>query len=332
MKTETSLTYEAVEQAHARLADRLRATPCAFHERLSAAAGMMIWAKHDYLQATGSFKERGALNALSQLSPEQRASGVIAASAGNHALGLAYHGHALGVSVTVVMPRNAPRVKANRCHVLGAHVVLHGETFDAAAQHARELAVKLKKTYIHPYDDFAVIAGQGTLALEILYAQPDLHAIVVPVGGGGLLAGVATVVKSLRPDMLVIGVEPAHAASFSAALAAGRPVVSPVLPSLADGLLVAQAGTRTFAQAHRLIDRVVTVSEQEIADALLLLHESENLTLEGAGVTALAACLSGRLPELAGKRVAVPLTGRNIDPTAHARALRHARVAQELSV
>ncbi len=326
MNAQTSLTFETIEQAHARLAERLRATPCTLSERLSDAAGMMIWAKHDYLQATGSFKERGALNALSLLTPAQRGRGVIAASAGNHALGLAYHGRALGVAVTVVMPRLAPRVKAGRCHALGAHVVLHGENFDEAARHARELATASGKTYVHPYDDEAVIAGQGTLALEVLYAFPELEAIVVPVGGGGLLAGVATVVKTLRPEVLVIGAEPAHAASFSAALVAGRPVPAPVLPSLADGLLVAQAGLYPFAQAHALVDRVVTVSEQEIAAALWLVHEREGLALEGAGVTALAACLSGRLPELAGKRVAVPFTGKNIDPSTHARALRLARV------
>ena len=282
---------------------------------------MEIIAKHDYLQATGSFKERGARNALAQLSAAQRTRGVIAASAGNHALGLAFHGRELGIPVTVVMPRNAPRVKATRCHTLGAHVVLHGDNYDEASVHAHVLAEIQGLAYVHPFDDLAVIAGQGTLALEALF--------VVPVGGGGLLAGVATVVKALRPDVRVIGVEPAHAAGLAAARQAGRPVRTTPLPSLADGLSVAQTGTHTFAHAQAYADDVVTVSEDDLALALLAAHEAHGVTLEGAGATALAACLSGRLPYLAGKRVLVALTGANIDPANHARALRRARVLRE---
>jgi len=319
------LTLESVRDAHARLAGGLRPTPCAISAPLSALAGMTIVAKHDYQQATGSFKERGARNALLSLQPSQRKRGVVAASAGNHALGLAWHGRELGVSVTVVMPRTAPRVKAGRCHALGARVILHGDTFEEATSHARTLEEAEGLTWIHPFDDLAVIAGQGTLALEILEAAPQVDAFVVPVGGGGLLAGVATVVKALRPDALVIGVEPAHAAGFNAAVQAGRPVPVPLLPTLADGLAVARAGHHTFAAAHRLVDRFVTVSEDEIAHAMLVLEESHAVTIEGAGAAALAACLSGRLPELAGRLVALPLTGRNIDPSTHARAVRRAR-------
>ncbi|MFA6960579.1 MAG: threonine/serine dehydratase [Opitutaceae bacterium] len=323
------LTLDDVLHAHSRVAGGVRVTPCAPSARLSELAGMEIIAKHDYLQATGSFKERGARNALACLPPDLRARGVVAASAGNHALGLAWHGRELGIPVTVVMPRNAPRVKANRCHTLGAHVVLHGDTYDEASTYARAFAASQGLAYIHPFDDLNVIAGQGTLALEALLAEPDVDAFVVPVGGGGLLAGVATVVKALRPDVRVIGVEPAHAAGLAAARHAGHPVRTATLPTLADGLAVAQTGAHTFAHAQAFVDDVVTVSEDDLTLALLAAHEAHGVTLEGAGATALAACLSGRLPSLAGKRVLVALTGANIDPANHARALRRARVLRE---
>lgn len=323
--TTTQLTFDAIAAAHTRIAAGLRPTACAHSAPLSTLAGMMIWLKHDYAQATGSFKERGARHALLCLTPEQRTRGVVAASAGNHALGLAWHGRELGIDVTVVMPRQAPRVKAGRCHALGAHVVLHGNTFDEAAAHARALVETTGKTLVHPYDDLAVMAGQGTLALEILYAVPDLDAIVVPVGGGGLLAGTVVAAKALRPNLRVIGVEPVHAAGFVAARQAGRPVRTTPLPTLADGLAVATAGTLPFTNANPLVDELLTVSEDELAHALLVAHETHDLVLEGAGVAALAAVLSGRLAHLTGQRVAVPLTGRNIDPSPHARALHRAR-------
>jgi threonine dehydratase len=320
-----ALTLDTVRQAHARIAGGLRATPSAVSRPLSDLAGMGIILKHDYQQFTGSFKERGARNALLSLTPQQRARGVVAASAGNHALGLAFHGAQLGVCVTVVMPRTAPHVKADRCRELGAHVVSHGSNYDESATFAVQLAEKSGATYVHPFDDFSVIAGQGTLALEALFAFPDADAFVVPVGGGGLLAGTATVVKALRPDALVIGVEPAHAPGLAVALGAGKPVRVPTSSSLADGLAVAQTGEKTFAIARQLVDRVVTITEDELAIAVLRLHETENAVVEGSGAAGLAACLAGKLPELAGKRVVVPLTGRNIDPVVHARALSRAR-------
>jgi threonine dehydratase len=328
------LTLDDVVHAQTRLAGGVRVTPCAPSARLGDLAGMEIIVKHDYLQATGSFKERGARNALASLTPAQRARGVVAASAGNHALGLAWHGRELGIPVTVVMPRQAPRVKAGRCHTLGAQVVLHGDTYEDASAHALALAANQGLSYVHPFDDLAVIAGQGTLALEALLAEPDVDAFVVPVGGGGLLAGVATVVKALRPDVRVIGVEPAHAAGLAAARQAGRPVRTATLPTLADGLAVALTGAHPFAHAQAFVDDVVTVSEDDLALALLAAHEAHGVMLEGAGATALAACLAGRLPDLSGKRVLVALTGANIDPANHARALRRARVlrAEQVAV
>jgi threonine dehydratase len=326
MKT-TALTLDTVWQAHARIAGGLRPTPCTASVPLSELAGMEIILKHDYQQATGSFKERGALNALLSLPGGQRLRGVVAASAGNHALGLARHGARLGTPVTVVMPRTAPRVKADRCRQLGARVIAHGDSYDEAAAFAETLAREQDLAYVHPFDDPAVIAGQGTLALEMLLAFPDLHAVVVPVGGGGLLAGVATVFKSLRPNTLVFGVEPAHSPGLAVALQAGRPVRVPVSPTIADGLAVARTGEHALAVARRLVDGVVTVTEDEIAHAMLRLSTDAGIVVEGAGATALAACLSGKLPQLAGRRVGVPLTGRNIDPAVHARVLARARFA-----
>lgn len=323
------LTLDDVLRAHTRVAGGVRVTLCAPSALLGEHAGMEIVVKHDYLQQTGSFKERGARNALACLTSAQRSRGVIAASAGNHALGLAWHGRELGIPVTVVMPNNAPRIKAARCVTLGAQVILHGSTYDEASAHAHALAVGHDLAYIHPFDNLAVIAGQGTLAVEALLATPDIDAFVVPVGGGGLLAGVATVVKALHPHVQVIGVEPAHAAGLAAARHAGHPVRTRTLPTLADGLAVAQTGAHTFAHAQAWVDDVVTVSEDDLARALLAAHEAHGIVLEGAGAAGLAACLASRLPALAGKRVLVALTGANIDPTNHARALARARLLRE---
>ncbi len=331
MKSHLVPDYSDVRDAHALIASGLRATPCAVSAPLSAVCGMEIIAKHDYLQATGSFKERGARNALLSLPVAVRERGVIAASAGNHALGLAWHGRELGAPVTVVMPKNAPRVKAGRCHTLGAKVVLHGDTFDEAEKHARALCDEHGLTYVHPFDDAAVIAGQGTVGLEMLYAFPEVDAVVLPVGGGGLLAGVAAAVKALKPSLRVIGVEPAHAASLAAGLAAGRVVATPTLATIADGLAVKCTGGLTLAAAQRWVDRVVTVSEDEIVTAMLALEEWEDVTVEGAGAVALAALLAGRLPELNGKKVGIVLSGANVDASTHARAVRRARAAREMA-
>jgi threonine dehydratase len=225
------------------------------------------------------------------LTPEQARQGVITASAGNHALGLAWHGRLLAIPVTVVMPRFAPLVKIARCQQFGATVVLNGDTFDEARIEAGRLSAQRQLTYIHPFDDLHVIAGQGTLAFEILEQVPDAESILVPVGGGGLLAGVATVLQALKPHLQIIGVEPANAACFTAGLAAEAPVRVSTRFTLADGLAVAEAGRHTLAIA------------------------------EGAGATGLAALMSGSLPELAGRRVVMLLTGGNIDPLAPSRMI-----------
>jgi len=283
--------------------------------------GMNLWLKRDDLQRTGSFKERGALHALLCLSAEQRTCGVVAASAGNHALGLAYHGAQLGVRVTVVMPATAPAVKITRCRGLGAEVVLHGEDFESAQTHAQHIAAATGATLVHPFDNLNVIAGQGTMALEILEQTPHLDTLIVPVGGGGLLAGTLTVMKSLRPEVRVIAVEPAHAASFVAAYLHGGPAPAALAPTLADGLAVARVGELTFALAAPLVDDVVTVTEAEIAAAIAVLARRAGVVAEGAGATAFAAVLAGKISPHTSRIAVLPICGRNIDARTHERVV-----------
>src|SRR4051812_25615872 len=229
------ITLADIEEARKRIAGGVYLSPCVESIPLSQLTGAHIYCKLDYLQRTGSFKERGARNALAQLSERQRKRGVIAASAGNHAQGVAYHGSLLGIPVTVVMPKFAALVKVTNCRQLGAKVVLHGADFGEARAHAEMLAERDDLAYIHPFDNEHVMAGQGTMALEILEQTPDVEAIVVPVGGGGLLSGIGTVVKALRPQVAVVGVEAERATCLVAALAAGHPVPVALSPTLADG-------------------------------------------------------------------------------------------------
>jgi threonine dehydratase len=316
-----SVQFTDVQAARERMAGAIVETSCAESIALSELTGSRIFCKREYQQRTGSFKERGARNALSLLPHETAHHGVIAASAGNHALGLAWHGRAMGVPVTVVMPRFAPLVKVSTCRRFGARVILHGDTFDEARTHAQTLAASERLAYIHPFDAPNVIAGQGTMALEILEQVPDVEAVVVPVGGGGLLAGVAVVLRTLRPDIQIIGVEPENAACFAAGVKAGEPVEIKTQSTLADGLAVARAGTLTLSTAGPLVDRVVAVGEDLLALAILRLAEMEKAVVEGAGASSLAALLGGDLPELAGRKVVLLLTGGNIDPIAHSRVI-----------
>jgi threonine dehydratase len=322
------ITFDDVAQARERLRrGGLVETPCPDSIPISELCGCQIYCKLDYLQRTGSFKERGARNALLLLPADQRARGVIAASAGNHALGLAYHGQLLGVPVTVVMPRFAPLIKVATCRRLGATVVLHGDTLAEAKAHADELTATRGLTYIHGYDDPAIIAGQGTLALEVLDQVPDASALVVPVGGGGLLAGVSLAAAGMKRPVQVIGVEPATMPSLTAALAAGQPVDVPARSTLADGLAVSRVGPRSFALLRNRVTRVVTVSEHHIALAVLRLLELEKSVVEGAGAAGLAAFLEGKLPELVGQKVVLLLTGGNIDPAVLPRIIENGLVA-----
>ncbi|MEO6740400.1 MAG: threonine ammonia-lyase [Chthoniobacteraceae bacterium] len=315
------VSLSEIVAARSRLNGSIARTACAESAALSELTGAQIFCKQEHLQRTGSFKERGARNALALLTAEQAQAGVIAASAGNHALGLAWHGRALGVPVTVVMPRFAPLVKVARCRQFGACVILHGDTFDEARREADRLAAERGLTYVHPFDDPRVIAGQGTLAFEILEQVPDAEAILIPVGGGGLLAGMATVLRTLKPELEIIGVEPANAACFAAGLSADEPVRVATRFTLADGLAVAEAGQHALGIARSLAPRMVQVAEEHLAIAMLRLAELEKCIIEGAGAAGLAALLGGSLPELKGRRVVMLLTGGNIDPLAHSRVI-----------
>lgn len=276
---------------------------------------MQVFCKLEYMQRTGSFKERGARNALLLLDASQKQRGVIAASAGNHALGLAFHAQSLGIPATVVMPRFAPLTKVVNCRRFGAKVLLDGANIGEARAKADQIAGVEGLTYINGFDDPAIIAGQGTIGLELTEQVPDMDAVIVPVGGAGLIAGIALAIKTLRPQVRLIGVEPERAASFSAALSAGQPVEVAMGPTLADGLAVPKVGANAFAIARGLVDKTVLVSERHIALAVLRLMELEKAVVEGAGAVPLAACLAGLLPELKGRKVIFPLCGGNIDLT-----------------
>ncbi|MFM8736059.1 MAG: threonine ammonia-lyase [Pirellulales bacterium] len=318
-----SLTLDDIRAARGRIAGRVLRSPCPRSIPLSELVGADVFCKLDLLQRTGSFKERGACNALMMLDADRRARGVVAASAGNHALGLAYHGTLLGIPVTVVMPRFAPLVKVATCRRLGAKVILEGDTFDDARRLAAEIADREGLERIHGFDDPRVIAGQGTMGLEILDDVPDVDAVVVPTGGAGLLAGVALAVKTLRPATQIVSVETAAAPSFGASLAAGRPTRVSIRPTLADGLAVGRVGDLPFAIAAPLVDRVITVDEGDLSLAVLRLLELEKTVVEGAAAAALAAVMGGRCPDLAGRRVAILLCGGNIDLTILDRVIDH---------
>ena len=321
------VTVADIKAARERIAGAVYYSPCRHSIPLSEITGMEIFCKLDNLQRTGSFKERGARNALSQLPPDQQKRGVIAASAGNHAQALAYQGKLLGISATVVMPKFAPLVKVTNCQKLGATVVLHGKDFGETKAHAHEIAKEKELAYIDGYDDPAIIAGQGTMGLEIVEQVPDLDAMIVPVGGAGLLAGVSLAVKTLRPNAKIVAVEAENVASFSAALEAGKPTQITMHPTLADGLAIPQVGSNAFEIARPLIDQTVTVTEQQIAVAILRLVELEKSVVEGAAATPLAACMSEKLKDLAGKRVVLLLCGGNIDPNVLSRVIERSLVA-----
>ena len=315
------ITLDDVLAARERIRGGIYESPCVESIPLSQLTGARVWCKLDYLQRTGSFKERGARNALLRLPETQRSRGVVAASAGNHALGVAYHGSLLGIPVTVVMPRFAPLIKVTNCRALGATVILHGDNVGHAREKAVELATERGLAFVHPFDNADVMAGQGTMALEILEQTPGVEAVIVPVGGGGLIAGIGTVMKARAPHVEVVGVEPEAAASLAAAMAAGTPVDVPLAPTLADGLAVSRVGDIPFASDRRVVDRVVTVDEASIALAILRLIELEKSVVEGAGATPLAAFIAGKLPHLEGRTVVLALCGGNIDTNMLGRVL-----------
>jgi threonine dehydratase len=307
-----TVTLDDIRAARERLRDVIYHSPCPYSLSLSRLCGCEVYCKLDHLQMTGSFKERGARNKLLLLNPEQRERGVVAASAGNHALALAYHGHDLGVAVTVVMPKWSPLVKVKNCRSFGANVILHGESYNDAKHHAKQLESEQRLTYIPGFDDPDIIAGAGTIGLELLEDVPDVDVVICPVGGGGLIAGVGRAMKALRPNIRLIGVEPVNAPTLHASLRAGAVTKVDTKPTLADGLAVAEVGKLCFDIARETIDDLLLVDEAAIARAVLRLLELEKTVIEGAGAVPLAAAMDPAF-DLAGKKVVLLLCGGNID-------------------
>ncbi|MBI4271789.1 MAG: pyridoxal-phosphate dependent enzyme, partial [Candidatus Rokubacteria bacterium] len=281
-----------VEAARDRLRGVIYATPCPYSQTLSELTGARCFVKLENLQMTGSFKERGAANLLQQLDQAARARGVIAASAGNHGLAVAFHAARLGIPAVIVMPEWAPLIKVTSSRRHGAEVILFGANYDEAYGHARDVAARRGLEFVHPFDDARVIAGQGTLGLELLAQRPEMNAVLVPVGGGGLAAGVGLAVKARRPEVRVIGVQAESIPAMKRALEAGSRVTLPAASTLADGIAVRQVGALTLEAVKRYVDDVVTVSEEELANAILLLLEIEKTVVEGAGAAPLAALLN----------------------------------------
>ena len=304
------LTLDDVRAAAARIDGAVVRTPMLYSQTLSQITGANIWLKFENLQFTAAFKERGALNALLLLTEEERRRGVIAASAGNHSQGLSYHGTRLNVPVTIVMPRTTPSVKVMQTEILGGQVVQHGETFDEAYAHARELEQERGLVFVHPFDDAAVAAGQGTVALEMLEDKPDFDCLVVPIGGGGLIAGMAIAARTLNPQMEIVGVEAKLFPSMHNRIKGGDLACGG--DTLAEGIAVKEPGRFTGEVIEQFVDDILLVEESALEHAVSLLLQIEKTVVEGAGAAGLAAVLDN--PErFAGKNVGLVLSGGNID-------------------
>jgi threonine dehydratase len=315
-----------IQSALARVRESIYVSPCTRSETFSELTGNAIFLKLENRQRTGAYKERGALNKLLSLTSEERSQGVIAASAGNHAQAVAYHASNLGIRARIVMPLATPLIKVSATRGYGGEVVLHGANYDEAFEEAMRLSTQDHLTFVHAFNDDAVIAGQGTLGLELLAQHPDLEAVVVPIGGGGLIGGIGCALKETNPHILVIGVQPARLPSVKAALSAGKPLTLPSAVTIADGIAVRRAGERTLPLIQKYVDDIVTVEEEEIANAVLLLLEREKTLAEGAGAAAVAALVNCRIPMLhnpktTGKKVVAVVSGGNIDVTLLARII-----------
>lgn len=307
------IKFDDILAAQRRLDGQLVKTPCTPSEVFGDLFSGHAWFKFENLQRTGSFKERGALNRILALTPAERERGVVAASAGNHAQGLAFHAGRLGVPATIVMPERSPLIKVVNTRNHGARVVLHGRNYDEAMQEAMRIRENEGLTLVHPFDDPAVIAGQGTVGLELLEQCPEMNAVVVAVGGGGLISGIAMAIKESRPEVRLIGVEAANLPAAYRAREAGDRVEIPVAETIADGISVRRIGEKTFPLIERYVDELLTVEEEEIASAVLLLLEREKTVVEPAAAVPLAAVVNGRIGGLEGKNVVMVLSGGNID-------------------
>jgi threonine dehydratase len=306
------VTLSGIERARERIRDFIFLSPCLRSAALTRMTGQEIYLKMDNLQRTGAFKERGALNKLLTLTEDEKRRGVIAASAGNHAQAVAYHATQRGIRSQIVMPLMTPLVKVASTRAFGAEVVLHGANYDEACTEAMLRAEAEGMTFLHPFDDAEVIQGQGSIGLEILEQVPNIEAIVVPIGGGGLISGVACAIKESNPNIRVVGVQTERLPSMLRAAEAGEPVTVPAEATIADGIAVRRSAERTLRLVERYVDELVTVDEEEIASAILVLLEREKTLAEGAGAAALAAVLQ-RKSSLKTERTAVLVCGGNID-------------------
>ena len=325
--SEEGLSLADVRAAATRIADGVVQTPCPLSLVFGDLVPGRLHVKLENLQRTGSFKERGALNKLLQLDPKTRRLGVVAASAGNHAQALAYHAGRLDIAATVVMPENTPLIKVGNTERHGARVIQKGRVYDEAAAEAERLRAEAGLAMIHPFNDLQVMAGQGTIGLEIVEQVPDVDLVVVPVGGGGLCSGIAVALKSLRPQVRVVGVESAAAPSASASRAAGRVVSIKAGDTIAEGIATKRVGDLTFVHMERWVDDLVVVSEEDIAAAILFLLEREKTVAEGAGAAACAALLTGRIPVSDAQTTVMVLSGGNIDVNVVARVIERGLVA-----
>src|SRR6201996_914915 len=315
MSSTPRLTLADVLAARERLNGSIYRTPCARSETLSNVTGQSIFLKLENLQMTGSFKERGALNKIATLTPEEGARGVVAASAGNHAQGVAYHATRRGLRAVIFMPLTTPLVKVQATRGFGAEVVLHGANYDEACTEATRLCEEQGMVFIHPFDDALVMAGQGTIGLELLEQIDGLEAVIVPIGGGGLIGGIACAIKESNPAIRVVGVQTSRLPSMAEAVRQHHPVTLDPATTIADGIAVRRAGEITFPVVAQYVDEIVTVDEDEIASAILTLLEREKTLAEGAGATALAALLQKRTSVPQGAKTAVLVCGGNIDVT-----------------
>ncbi len=310
--TSAAVSLATVQKARERIREFIYKSPCRHSVELSQMTGQDTVLKLDNVQRTGAFKERGALNKILTLANDEKRRGVVAASAGNHAQAVAYHACARGIKAQIVMPLMTPLVKVAATKGFGAEVVLHGANYDEAYAFAQESCAEQGMTFLHPFDDTEIINGQGSIGLELLEQVPDLEAVIVPIGGGGLISGVACAIKESNPNIRVVGVQTERLPSMLRATEAGHPVTIPASATIADGIAVRRAGEVTLPLVQRYVDEIVTVDEEEIANAILVLLEKEKTLAEGAGAVAIASLLQHKT-SLQGQKTAALVCGGNID-------------------
>jgi threonine dehydratase len=309
------ISLQSIEDAQQRIKEVVVNTPFSYAPHLSQIVEMQVFLKKENLQNTGAFKLRGAYNKIATLSEAERDSGVVAASAGNHAQGVAFSASRFGIKAVIIMPESTPLTKVNGVKHYGAEVILRGANYDEAYAYALEYGKENQLTFVHPFEDVEVMAGQGTVALEILESANDLDAVIIPVGGGGLIAGMASAIKAKNPNIEVIGVSASGAPAFKNSFDLKKPIDSVSVRTIADGIAVRDTSPITLAQALESVDRIISVDDEEIASAILFLLERQKLVVEGAGSVGVAALLHNKLPHLKGKKIAVVLSGGNMDVT-----------------